>query len=305
MLFLQRNQYVFGSGVLACFGFFGLGVELEFVEEQFAHLSGAVDIKRFARECVDTLLKRIEFFRQSRFRLFEFGHINPHSGSLHFPEDGHQGQFDLVVEIPEVGIGFESLPVGFFIRIECHFGVEKVLTKAVLDGVEYPHPFPSLRGGRLFIFGSSKEIELIRVGGRIRLPRRPRWTRWTRYTRDTRRTRCTRWTRRARYRREFAEQGVELEVLIEFCEGIEVGFFFFQERLVQSNGYIRADGSQEFGELDLFNLRLHFGTQGTFDLVRMGKHVFDRAELPEQRHRRLLADAFAAGYIIAGIAHKA
>ena len=80
MFFLQRNQYFFGSGVLACFGFFGLGVELEFIEEQFAHLSGAVDIKRFARERVDTLLERIEFFCQGRFRLFEFGHIDPHAG---------------------------------------------------------------------------------------------------------------------------------------------------------------------------------------------------------------------------------
>ena len=105
-------------------------------------------------------------------------------------------------------------------------------------------------------------------------------------------------------RRQFLQERVELQLAIEVREGVDVGFFLGQQRLVQRDGHIRADGSEEARELDILHLALHFRAQCPFDLVGMGEHVIDRAELLQQRHGRLLSYSLATWDIIACVTHQ-
>ena len=114
-----------------------------------------------------------------------------------------------------------------------------------------------------WFLGSSKEIELILVSGFVfflgSLIRRA----WR-----IRSSGCY-----------FAQEGVELQFLIEFGKFLYIRFFLRQQVLIQGDRYIGPNRSEELRELDLLHLALHLGTQGSFDLVCMIQHVLNRAEL--------------------------
>ena len=60
VLLLNGEQHFLRCGILSGFGFFGFRVELQFVEEQFSDLLGAVDIEGSACEVVDLLLDFVQ-----------------------------------------------------------------------------------------------------------------------------------------------------------------------------------------------------------------------------------------------------
>ena len=215
MLLLERHKHFFGSGVLACFGFLRLAVQFEFIEQEFAHLSGAVDIKRFACKVVDFLLQGIQFISKSYLSTFQFIHVDADSGGFHFTQHLDQWQFHFVIEVPEVGIGFESLPIGFFIGVEGYFRVEEVLAQSSFDGIEGIYHLV-IYHLVILLFGFCEEVELVGVSGLGFFG-------------------C--WFIRQTWRidgggGEFLEEGVELEVLIEGSEGIEFGFFLSEKVFV-------------------------------------------------------------------------
>ena len=87
--FPQSKQDFFRCRVLSGFGFFGFGIEFEFVEQQFADLLGTVDIESLAGEAVNLLLQLIEFLCENGFSLFEFVHIDTNTGGFHLTQYRH------------------------------------------------------------------------------------------------------------------------------------------------------------------------------------------------------------------------
>ena len=155
MLLLESHQHLFGSRILTGFGLFGFRIEFEFLEQQFAYLLRAIDIKGLFGQRIDTLLEGFEFSRKGRLRLFEFSHIDPYACCFHLTQYLYQRQFNLVVQVPQIGIGLECLPVRLFVGIESHFWIQQILTEAVLDGIESRR---TLRILSTRIFSEAEEI---------------------------------------------------------------------------------------------------------------------------------------------------
>ena len=100
MTLFESHEYILRGRVLACFGFLGLGIQPESVEEQFAHLTRTVDIELHVHELVDTLLQFVEFDSQFGLRFAQFAHVESYACVLHRAKNRHKRQFDLIVEIP-------------------------------------------------------------------------------------------------------------------------------------------------------------------------------------------------------------
>ena len=68
---------------------------------------------------------------------------------------------------------------------------------------------------------------------------------------------------------------------------------------------IAPDGGQPFGKAGLFRVIAHLFAQLALDFFAMGQHIFQRAVLVQQLHRRLFTHTGHAGNVIAAVAHKA
>ena len=90
MLLLESHQHLFGSRVLTGFGLFGFAIEFEFLEQQFAYLLRAIDVKGLFGERIDALFEGIEFSRKVGLRLFEFRHIDPYACGFHLAQHLYQ-----------------------------------------------------------------------------------------------------------------------------------------------------------------------------------------------------------------------
>ena len=81
--------------------------------------------------------------------------------------------------------------------------------------------------------------------------------------------------------------------------------FFADECIhVELDGHVHFDGRKEFGESNHFPVCLYFGFKRAFQLVGMGKQVFDAAEFRYQFLRGFLAHARTAGDIVGRVSHQ-
>ncbi len=95
---------------------------------------------------------------------------------------------------------------------------------------------------------------------------------------------------------QFVEQRFHLRAIVAVD-------FAVRPRYIQR--HIGANGDEVFAEEGHLTIRFQrrFGARGR-DLSQMGVDVFDRAVLLQQLRRALLADAFHAGDVVAGVAFQ-
>jgi len=94
MLRRERGERGFVGGVLAGFGFLGVGVEGEFAEENFAELLGRADVEFCARVGVDGGFEAGEVEAQFFADILQRDRVEADAFVFHGGEDGQERRFD-------------------------------------------------------------------------------------------------------------------------------------------------------------------------------------------------------------------
>ena len=100
------------------------------------------------------------------------------------------------------------------------------------------------------------------------------------------------------------DERTEFQFLENLAEFFFIRFFANECTHVELNGHIYFDSCKEFGESNHFPVCLYFGFKRTFQLVSVGKQVFDTAEFRYQFLCGFLSHARTAGDIVGRVSHQ-
>jgi len=109
MSVLQLREYLLVGGILAGFGFFGIGVDLQLLEEDIPQLFGRRDVKLHSGKGEDLLLQGDDLQAEFAGILIEGPGVDAYTRKLHIGQYRHQGHLQLIKKLVQIVLSQKGL----------------------------------------------------------------------------------------------------------------------------------------------------------------------------------------------------